>query len=122
VLFTYFKAKVGREDIFKPTIRNETLHETSKDIGIRVVKFAISNNQIVNSTMFPHHIIHKYTRTSCDGKMHNQIEHILTHTRCHSSVADVRSFSGNDYDTDHYLVVAEVRERERERERETVSK
>jgi hypothetical protein len=33
-----FNAKVGREDIFKPTIGNESLHEISNDNGIRVVK------------------------------------------------------------------------------------
>ena len=31
--------------------------------------------------------------------------------RWHSNVLDVRSFRGADYDTDHYLVIAKVRER-----------
>ena len=31
--------------------------------------------------------------------------------RWHSSVMDVRSFMGAYYDTDHYLVIAKVRER-----------
>jgi hypothetical protein len=29
-----FNAKVGREDIFKPTIGNESLHETRNDMGL----------------------------------------------------------------------------------------
>jgi len=33
-------AKVGREDIFKPTIRNKSLHKISNDNGVRVVNFA----------------------------------------------------------------------------------
>jgi hypothetical protein len=44
-------------------------------------------------------------------KKHNQIEYILTAMRRHSSVLAVRSFRAADCDTDHYLVVAKVRER-----------
>ena len=36
---------------------------------------------------------------------------ILIDRRRQSSILDVRSFRGADCDTDHYLVVAEVRER-----------
>ncbi|PNF35277.1 hypothetical protein B7P43_G04807 [Cryptotermes secundus] len=68
-----FNDKVGREDIFK-------------------VNFATSKNLPVKSTMFPHCNIHKFTRTSPDGKIYNQIDHILIYRRRHSSILDVRSF------------------------------
>jgi hypothetical protein len=35
----------------------------------------------------------------------------LIDRRWHSSIPDVQSFRGADCDTDHYLVVAKVRER-----------
>jgi hypothetical protein len=35
-----FNAKVGREDIFKPTIGNERLHEINNENGVRVVNYA----------------------------------------------------------------------------------
>jgi hypothetical protein len=41
-----FSAKVGREDIFKPTIWNESLYEICNDNGVGVVKFAISKRQL----------------------------------------------------------------------------
>jgi len=104
-------AKVGRENIFKPTIGNESLHQDNNDNGVRIVNFATSKNFVVKSTMFPHRNSHKYTWTSPDGKTHNQTDHILIDRRWHSSILDVRSFRGTDYDTDLYLVVAKVRER-----------
>jgi hypothetical protein len=53
ILLGDFFAKVGREDIFKPTIGNESLHGTSNVNGVRVVNFAASKNLIVKSTTFP---------------------------------------------------------------------
>jgi hypothetical protein len=103
-------AKVGREDTFKPTIGNESSHEISTGNGVRVVIFVTSENLIAKSTTFPHRSIHKYTWTCPDGQTHNQIDHILIDTRRHSSILDVRSFSGADCDTDHCLVVAKIRE------------
>ena len=111
ILLGDFNAKVGRENIFKLTIGNESLHHNSNDNGVRIVNFATSKNLVVKSTMFPHRDIHKHTWTSPDGKTHNQIDHILIDRRRQSSILDVRSFRGADCDTDHYLVVAKVRER-----------
>jgi len=104
-------AKMGRENIFKPTIGQESLHQDSNVNGVRLVNFATSQNLVVKSTMFPHRNFHKYTWTSPDGKTHIQIDHVLINRRWHSSVLDVRSFRGADCDTDHYLVIAKVRQR-----------
>jgi exonuclease III len=106
-----YNTKVGREDIFKPIIGNDSLHEISNHNGVRVVNFAMSKNLVAKSTVFPHRKIHKYTWTSAEGNTHNQIDHILIDRRRHSSILDVRSFRGAECDTDHYLVVAKVRER-----------
>ena len=111
ILLGDLNAKVGRENIFKPTIGQDSLHQDSNDNGVRLVNFATSKNLVVKSTMFPHRNIHKYTWTSPDGKTHNQIGHILIERRWQSSVLDVRSFRGADCDMDHYLMIANVRER-----------
>jgi hypothetical protein len=67
ILLGDFNVQVGRENIFKPTIGNESLHEISTDNGVRVVNVATSKNLVVESTMFPHRRIHKHTWTSPVG-------------------------------------------------------
>ena len=72
-----FNSKVMRENIFKPTIGSDSLHHTSNDNDVRIVKLATSNNFVFKSTIFLHRNILKYTWTSPDGQSHNQIDHIL---------------------------------------------
>jgi hypothetical protein len=43
-IFLDFNAKVCREDIFKPTTGNESLHDIRNDNGARAVNFATSKN------------------------------------------------------------------------------
>jgi hypothetical protein len=42
-----FSAEVGKEDIFKPTVRNERSHKMRNDNRIRIVNFATSRNLVV---------------------------------------------------------------------------
>jgi hypothetical protein len=58
ILLGNFNAKVGRKDIFKPTIGNENLQYATLT---------------VKSMIYPHRNIHKYTWMSPDGKTHNQM-------------------------------------------------
>ena len=111
ILLGDFNAKVGRENIFKPTTGNESLHQDSNDNSARIVNFPTSKNLVVKRTMFPHRNIHKHTWTSPDGNTHNQIDHILIDRIRQSSILDVRSFRGADCDTGHHLVVAKLREK-----------
>jgi hypothetical protein len=80
---------VGRENIFKPTFGNESLHQDSNGNGVRTLHFVTSKNLAVKSTKFSHQNIHKYTSASPDGKTHNQIDYILIDRRWHSSILDV---------------------------------
>jgi hypothetical protein len=77
ILVGDFNGKVGREDIFKPLIGNDSLYEASNDNGVRVVKLATSKNLTVKSTILPHHDTHKHSWTTTDGVIHNQIVHVL---------------------------------------------
>ena len=94
-----FDPKVGRENIFKPTIGNESLHHDSNDNGVGTVNSVTSKNPVVKSMLFPH--IRKYSWTSANRKTHKQIEHILIDRRWHSSVLAEQRFRGAVCDTDH---------------------
>jgi hypothetical protein len=83
ILLDDFNAKVGRESVFKPTIRNESSREISNENVVRVVNFATSKNLVVKITMFQHRKIHKYIWTSSEGNIHNQIDHVLIDRRRH---------------------------------------
>ena len=48
-----FNAEVGRENVFKSAIQNESLHQGSND-GVRIVNFTTSKKFVVKSMMFPH--------------------------------------------------------------------
>jgi hypothetical protein len=48
-----FNDKVCREDIFKPTIGNESLHEISNENGGRVVKLAKLKKSYCQKYAFP---------------------------------------------------------------------
>jgi hypothetical protein len=74
ILLGDFNAKVGKENIFEPTIGNESLYEVSNDSGITVVNFATSKKLVVKSTMFPHSKIRKYTWTSPEGNTHTRAD------------------------------------------------
>jgi hypothetical protein len=101
---------LGKENIFKPTIGNESLHDDRNDNGVGIVNTFTLKNLAVKSTIFPHRKVRKYTWASPDGKTRNKIDHISIDRRWHSSVLDVRSFRGADCDTDHCLVVVKVKE------------
>ena len=49
-----FNAKLWKENIFKLTIGNESLHQDSNDNGVSIVNFATSYKLVVKSTMFLH--------------------------------------------------------------------
>jgi len=75
---------VARENIFKPTIENESLHQDRNDNSVRIVNFATSKILVAESTKFPHRNIHKYTWTPPDGKTHNWVVHLLIDRKGHS--------------------------------------
>jgi len=54
-----FNAKVGKENIYKPTTGNESLHKETNNNRIKMIQFAISKGLNVRRTIFPHKIFTK---------------------------------------------------------------
>jgi hypothetical protein len=52
ILLGDFDENVGKSDIFKPIVENESSHETKNDSLVTVANFATSRNIIVKSTVF----------------------------------------------------------------------
>jgi hypothetical protein len=68
ILLGYFSAKVGWEDIFKPTVRNGGFQVIINDNGFGVVNYVSSKYLIVKSKIVPHFNILKCTWTVPNGK------------------------------------------------------
>lgn len=84
-----------------------SLHNTTNENGTLLIDFAASKNMIISSTFFPHRDIQKATWISPDGRMANQIGHVIVGNRAATSVMDVRARRGavsGVRESDHYLV------------------
>ena len=104
IILRDFNTKVGKESVYKPTIGNESLHNETKNNGIKMIQFVISNGLNVRSTMFPRKDIHKETWYSADSRTANQIDHVLISNRFGSTITDIRALRGPRIGSDHNLL------------------
>lgn len=103
-------AKIGRENIYRPSIGKESLHSISNDNGARLIHFTMSNGIIISSTYFQRKDIHKQTWISPDATTKNKIDHVMIDNKHRPWFSNVRNYRGADADIDHYLVVATLTE------------
>ena len=102
-------AKVGTDNA------GYELHMGKQGIGVRnengerFLDFCTENNMIIGGTLFKHKDIHKFTWTSPNGLIMNQIDHIAINRRWRTSLVDVRVVRGADVDSDHNLVLCKIR-------------
>ncbi|CAG4959526.1 unnamed protein product [Colias eurytheme] len=82
---------------------------TRNDNGERFVEFCQNHDLVIGGTLFPHKDVHKYSWVSPDGTTRNQIDHLAISRTWRSSLLDVRNRRGADIDSDHLLMIAEVR-------------
>lgn len=105
-----FNAKVGKEEVYRPTIGKYSLHDITNENGERMIFFAAGRDLVVRSTFFQHSSRHLATwRHPNDQIAPNQIDHLLISGRHFSDVIDVKTCWMANVDSDHYLVVTTVR-------------
>ncbi|XP_072384447.1 uncharacterized protein [Diabrotica undecimpunctata] len=104
-------AKVGQEEMYRPTIGPYSIHKECNDNGTRLVNLAASLNMTISSTYFQHKRIHKVTWTSPNHQTQNQIDHVLIDLRHGSDILDCRNYRGANIDSDHYLIAGRIRAR-----------
>jgi len=66
-----FNTKFRKENIYRPTIGNESLHNETNNNRINFIQFVIYKRLNVRSSMFPCRDIHKETWYSADGRTTN---------------------------------------------------
>ena len=91
-----FNAKVGKENTYKPTTGNKSLHNETNNNGIKIIQFAVSKGFNVRSTTSPHKYTHKETWYSAHGRTADQIDHVLITNRFRSAITDIRALRGPD--------------------------
>lgn len=107
ILMGDLNAQVG-QDMTECTGRY-SLKLNTNDNGQRLIDLCTDERLVIGGTLFPHKDIHKYTWTSPDGKTRNQIDHICISKEWRTSLLNVKNRRGAILDTDHHLVIAEVR-------------
>jgi hypothetical protein len=100
--------KVGRETVHQPTIGKHSLHESTNEIGLRLVDLAAGRQIAIKSMNFVHKRIHFQTWHS-PGHTFNQIDHCLIDGRHFSDVIDIMARRGAIIDSDNMLVVIKLR-------------
>jgi hypothetical protein len=72
---------MGRDNIFKRTIRNKSLHHSINDDDVRIISLPYKKILAVKNTMFPQGNRRRYLWNSPDGKTQNQFDHVLIDRR-----------------------------------------
>jgi hypothetical protein len=110
ILCGNFNAKVGRENIFTPTIRNESPHQDNNDSGVREVNFSTSRIVLVKSKMSPTKKFLSTSRSLLNSRHATKLstycwirEDFRTHSTYHISMSAA-------YDTGLLLVLAKIKE------------
>lgn len=83
-------------------VDRHNLHDISNEYGIRMVNFAVFHNMFIRKD------INKATWICLDNNPRNQINHVLISRRERSVLVAVRTYTGANVGSNHYLVIAHI--------------
>ena len=102
-------AKVGSDNTDRERAMGSKGCGTINNNGERLVNVCINNNCVICGPIFQHKNIHKQTWKSPDGKIVNQIDHVVINNKWRRSLKDVHTCRGVDDGSDHYLVMSRLK-------------
>ena len=99
-----FNAKVGGDkDGYERCMGRHGMGDKN-DNGDRLCDFSMANCLVITGTLFQYKDIHNATWVSANGRVKNQIDHLLISRQLRSAVLDARAHRVADINSDHYLV------------------
>lgn len=105
--------RVGKADQTY-TVIGKHGEEARNNNGKRLLDFCTTYDMIVANTFYQHRDIHKYTRVEANRGERSIIDYILVERQNRSMIRDVAVKRGYEINSDHYLVVAEIKSKQEE--------
>ena len=97
-------ARVGNNRV--ANIVGTTGEATLNSNGRKLIDFCTFNNLKIINTFFKHKEIHKFT---WEARGHKSItEYFITNMKISKVIQDIRVYSSNGIDSDHYLICTKV--------------
>lgn len=105
-----FNARVGITDKEYETIIGRYGENVRNNNGLRMLDYCQLNNLIITNTFYQHKDIHKYTRAEPSRQEKSIIDYIVVQEGNKSSIIDVRVRRGPEIGSDHFLLVAKIKQ------------
>ena len=102
-----WNAKVGSEEI--PEVTGKFGLGVQNESGQRLTEFCQENTRVIANTLFQQHKGRLYTWTLSDGQYQNQIDCIFCSQRWKSSLQSAKTRWGDDFGSDHELLIVKFR-------------
>ena len=109
ILMGDWNAKIGDDFGKWPTVLGKFGLPGCNENGLRLLEFCRANDLSITNTFFKHKLSRKWTWSNHDGSVKNMIDFVIVRNRWRSCVLNTRSFPSADVNSDHQLVMSNLR-------------